>query len=50
MANPNTAAPTIIHAESIFVNVNTGSETTSDYTYAHNGSITVAATPVPKAN
>ena len=37
-------------AGAIFVNVNTGSETTSDYTYAHNGSITVAATPVPKAN
>lgn len=33
----------------VFVNVNTGSEITSDYTYAHNGSITVAATPVPKA-
>ena len=33
----------------VFVNVNTGAETATDYTYAHNGSITVAATPVPKA-
>jgi len=37
-------------AGAIYVNVNTGSETLMDYTYAHNGSITVAATPVPKAN
>ncbi len=35
-------------AGTIFVNVNTGSESTTDYTYAHNGRIAVAATPVPK--
>jgi hypothetical protein len=45
----NTAAA-VTTGGAIFVNINTGSETTSDYTYAHNGSITVAATPVPRAN
>ena len=37
-------------AGAFYVNVYTGSEMASDYTYAHNGSIVVAATPVPKAN
>jgi hypothetical protein len=41
---------TFTAAGAIYVNINTGSEAALDYTYAHNGSITVAATPVPKAN
>lgn len=40
----------VTSAGGFYVNINTGSETTNDYTYAHNGSIVVAATPVPKAN
>ncbi len=33
-----------------YVPINTGSETEISHVYAHNGSITVAATPMPKTN
>jgi hypothetical protein len=37
-------------APGAFFNVHTGSESTGRYTYAHNGSLTVTAEPMPKAD
>jgi hypothetical protein len=41
---------TVVSAGYVYVPINTGSEAEVSYIYAHNGSITVAATPVPKTN
>jgi hypothetical protein len=41
---------TVVTTGYFYVPINSGSEAEVNYIYAHNGSITVAATPVPKAN